>query len=303
MRALRRRAIGSASTALLASVVACNGSLPGTAAPEGTASSLPLALPATIDETIVPKRLVRNPNPLELPSTGATFQERQFVYAVPDAMLASARVGSSLELRLARVEAMDGTDVVVRMGTGPAYTIHPAYLVAPIPGRASKGDRVIAPYRDTLRHAIVQRESKALVVVRYGDADASIGEQGLPPAEVGLLRGGLEPGSYALHRRDEGLGLVLLVSAGADGDGTVRWLALGAEGEALRIEASRLQPVPDMRHVKPDGAVLIPWHGAMVPATVRTVDPSGLVTVRRPRVGPPLTFGYDMVMPAPRAEP
>ncbi|MBM4357386.1 MAG: hypothetical protein FJ096_04675 [Deltaproteobacteria bacterium] len=291
--------MGALGSAVLASLLACQSSAESIAAPEGSASAAPLATPRELDETVVPPPRRTNPNPLELPLSGGPFAEGAFVYAVPERMLASAKLGASLELRAARVEAMDGRDVIVRIGTGPAYSIHPAYVVAPRPGRVQRGTRVIAPHRERLRHGIVQRETRNHVFVRHTDVGVPLGDQAILPAELGVLGTGLEPGAHALATTEPGKRLVVLVSSGAHPDGVVRWLALGAEGEAMLLAATDLTPAANAHNLKPGASVVVAWRGEMVPATVRTVEPSGLVSVKRPRMGPALFVGPDMLLPAP----
>jgi hypothetical protein len=282
---------------------ACRSPTESSAPVEASASASPALPPRELDETVVPPLRRTNPNPLDLPMTGGTFAEGAFVYAVPERMLATAKPGLSLELRAARVEAMDGRDVIVRIGTGMAYSIHPAYLVAPRPGRVQRGTRVIVPHRERLRHGVVQRQNRNHIVVRYSDVGASLGEQSILAEEVGVLGTDLEPGSYALHRGDRGTRLVQLVSSGSHPDGVVRWLALGAEGEALLLTASEVAPVPNGRNLKPGSTVLVAWRGEMVPGTVRALEPTGLVAVKRPRVGPTLIVGPDMIVSDPTGTP
>ena len=282
---------------------ACESS-PGTVSPPATtAKDASVAQPREVDETVVPKRRSAEPNPLGLPAANVTFTEGQFVYAVPEAMLTTAKVGVSLELRAAKVESMDGHDVIVHAASGPAYNIHAGYVVAPRMKPVQRGTRVMVPYRAQLRHATVQRQVKNQIVVRYGDVGVALGDQAIAIDEVGVLGGGLEPGAYALARHEHGQHLVLLVSLGMHADGARRWLVLGPEGEARILDADELTPLGDARKLKPGSSVLVAWHGDMVPATLRTIEPSGLVSVKRPRVGPTLIVGIDMIAPAPATTP
>lgn len=262
-----------------------------------TATAVAMTPPREVDETIVPRRRPTNPNPLELPPAATALAAGAFVYAVPEPMLAAAKLGTSLELRAARVEGMDGADVVVRMGTGPAYSIHPGYVVVPRLDRVARGTRVIVPHRERLRHGVVDRQVQKRIVVRYGDVGIALGEQSILAEEVGVLRGGLEPGAYALAKDDRGPLLVLLVSASSGGNGAERWLVFGEEGTARLVPSSELSPIPDVRKQKPGSPVRVAWHGRMVPATLRSVEPTGLIVVKRARVGPALVVGPDMVMP------
>jgi hypothetical protein len=295
------RYLGFACALLLA---ACDSAADDPTAPEATASSAPLAAPKEIDETVVPKRQGVEPNPLGLPAASVTYSEGQFVYAVPNAMLATAKVGKSLELRAAHVETMDGHDVIVRTGTDSPYTIHPGYVVAPKFVHVERGARVFVPHRGRLRHGVVQRQVKNQLIVRYADVGVPPGDQTIALDEVGVLGGGLEPGGYAIARHAEGQHLVMLVSSGVHADGTTQWFVLGPEGEARLYDAKDLATIPDARKLKPGSSVLVAWHGDMVPATLRTIDPTGVVSVKRPHVGAAIVVGIDLVIPAPpTAEP
>jgi hypothetical protein len=281
----------------LATSIGCDGPEESAEAPAPTASVIAVTAPREVDETVVPPRRLATPNPLGLPPTSSKLAEGTFVYAVPEKMLSSSKLGASLELRAAKVEAMDGNDVLVRMGNGPAYAVHPGYVVVPRPGKVARGTRVLVPYRERLRHGVVERQSHERIVVRYGDVDAARGEHGILAEEVGILSGGLEPGSSALVKDERGQALVLLISATRDAEGVERWLALGEEGTSRLVATSELSPVPDVRKLKPGSSVRVAWHGRMVPATLRAVEPNGLVSVKRPRVGPVLLVGPDFVMP------
>lgn len=275
----------------------------GEAPPETSASATPIVVPREVDETVVPPRRTPNPNPLDLPATGATYATGQVVYTVPERALAEAKVGSSFQLRAAKVESMDGLDVIVRMGTGPAYTVHSAYVVAPRSGRVERGALVLAPYRELLRHGVVQKRMKTQVALRYGDVALPIGEQVLDLEAVGLLEGGLEPGAYALERDPQSVRVVQLVSSGKHADGVTRWLTLGADGEARLVDEKSLGTMPDSRKLKADAPVLVAWRGEMVPGVVKSVETLGILTVKRPRVGPAMVVGYDLVMPAAKTGP
>lgn len=265
---------------------------PADAAP----SASPLLQGRALDETIVPPIRRAEPNPLGLPMTSGTFAAGAFVYAVPEAMLAVGKVGRSFELRAARVEAMDGRDVIVRIGTSAAYSVHPAYLIAPRPGRVRRGSLVLVPHHGRMRHGVVQRQTRNHIVVRYGDVGVPLGDQNVLPNEVGLLGGGFEPGSYATTHESTHPRLVQLVSVGVHPDGVERWLALGEEGEARLIPTAELSPMPDARTFKSGRAVLVAWRGNLVPGTVKATESTGLITVKRAHLGPALLVGPDMAV-------
>lgn len=263
-----------------------------------SAGAVSVAAPREVDETVVPKRLALRPNPLGLPAANVTFSEGKFVYTVPEAMFATAKLGGSLELRAARVESMDGPDVSVRSNSGPPYTVHAGYIVAPEFKRVERGTRVMVPHHGNLRHGTVQRQVMNQVVIRYGDVGVALGDQSIAVEEVGVFGTGLEPGAYALAHSNHELQLVLLVSAGVHADGIRRWFVLGPDGDARIVDAKELTAVADARTLKPGSAVLVAWHGTMVPATLQSIDVRGLVSVKRPRSGPTLLVGIDMVTPA-----
>jgi len=281
----------------IAALIGCSGPEDTAESPAPSATALAMTAPRDVDETVVPPRRLANPNPLSLPPSPLKLEEGTFLYAVPERMLSSAKLGASLELCAAKVEAMDGSDIVVRMGNGPAYAVHPGYVVVPKTSKVARGTRVVVPHRERLRHGVVERQTRERIVVRYSDVDAARGGHGFLAEEVGVLSGGLEPGGYALVKDESGHALLLLVSVARDSEGTERWLALGEEGATRLVAASELAPVPDVRKLKPGSPVRVAWHGRMVPATLREVEPSGLVSVKRPRVGPALLVGSDLVMP------
>jgi hypothetical protein len=265
----------------------------------GSASARAALAPQGIDESVVPPRRPTPSNPLGLPAATPTLPKGQRVYVVPERMLASAKIGNSLELCAATVEGMDGHDVIVRIGHDAAFSIHAGYLVIPRQGRVQRGSRVIASYRERLRHAVVQRVVGKKVAVRFSDAAAYLGDQLLEADDLGVLGEGLEPGAYALEPHARGFRHVLLVSSAIHVDGTKRWLVLGAAGEARLLAEKDLSLVPTASRSKPGSAVLVAWRGEMVPGVLRSAETTGLYTVKRPRLGPLLVVGPDMVMPAP----
>jgi hypothetical protein len=249
---------------------------------------------------VLPPRQPFDSNPLGLPGQPVPVKEGQRVFAVPQPMLARARVGSSLVLRAATVEGREGDDLVVRVGTGIPYPVHPAYVVVPRPGRMGRGTPVFAAYRGVLRHGVVKNLSLDRVVVRYTDLGFKLADQKLVPARVGVLAPGvLMPGGQAVARQDGELRHVQLVSTGVHSDGKKRWLVIGHLGEAQLVEETALVPLPARRfRAKVGTTVLAAWRGTMVPAKLLTIDRPGLFTVKRARTARRLLVGPGMLMEA-----
>jgi hypothetical protein len=137
-------------------------------------------------------------------------------------------------------------------------------------------------------------------VVRFTDVGVSVRDQKIEPLRIGRLEGGLEPGGYAVHRREDEWRHVLLVSS-AKHRGAERWLVLGRAGAAELVDAQQLQAMPLRLKPKPKkGTTLwVAWRGTMVPAAVRKSESAELFTLDRARSGAPLVLGIGMVMPPP----
>ncbi len=249
---------------------------------------------------VLPPRQAVDTNPLGLPSRQVEVPEGQRVFAVPAAMLRQARVGSSLTLKAATVEGREGDDLVVRVGTGVAYPIHPAYVVVPQRGRVRRGTPVFAAYRGVMRHGVVKNLRLDRVVVRFTDLGFKLGDQKLNTGRVGVLEPGrLMPGGRAVMDLDGVLAHVELVSVGAHRDGKQRWLVLGVRGQARLVEEGALTPLPARRFKPKVGApVLAAWRGEMVPAKLVSIDRPGLFTVKRERTSRRLLVGPGMIMAA-----
>jgi hypothetical protein len=249
---------------------------------------------------VLPPRQPFDSNPLGLPGRPPEVKEGQRVFAVPQRMLAKARQGSSLRLEAATVKGREGDALVVRVGTGVPYPVHPAYVVVPKLGRMGRGTPVFAAYRGVLRHGVVKNLSLDRVVVRYTDLGFKLGDQKVVRSRIGVLQPGkLMAGGQAVAPQGDELRHVQLVSSGAHSDGKKRWLAIGHRGEALLLEESALIPLPPRRFKPKLGAtVLVPWRGIMVPGKLVSRDRPGLFTVKRERTARRLLVGPGMIMDA-----
>jgi hypothetical protein len=219
------------------------------------------------------------------------------VYTVPTRVLETARVGSSFVLRAATAQAVEGGNLIVRIGREPSYPVHPAYVIVPQRGQLPRGCPVLAPYRGQLGHAVVTAAKRDLVTVRYTDIGPGYGDQPLPVRDVAPQSPGLAPGNHAVVTDGEVMHFVLLLSGGVHPDGKRRWLVLGYAGEAGLVEEERLQPIRLDYQPKVGTMVYAPWLGTMVPAKVTDVDPHGVLTVRRASTAPPLVLGPGMLLP------
>jgi len=263
----------------------------------GTAASARVPLEEGI---ILPSPRTFDPNPLGLPPMAPVPMERgQRVFAAAPRMVRSAKLGSAFLLSMATFLAMEGSDYVVRVGYGEPYQVHPGYVVVPKPGRFRRGAVVFAGYRDRLHHGVVTGLRRDRIMVQYTDLGFRLGDQRLAPDRIGLLKGGLEPGTYAAYRAEQEYRHVLLVSGALHPDGKKLWLAIEHEGEIRLLDEASLIPLPRPRFKPKKGSVVLAaWRGAMVRATVRDLERPGLYTVKRPRSGAPLLVGPDMIMPA-----
>jgi hypothetical protein len=214
-------------------------------------------------------------------------------------MLRGAKLGSALALHAATVLGREGDDVILRVGHGAPYSIHPAYVVTLRRARLGRETPVIAAYRERLSHAVVKGLARDRVVVRYTDLGFKLGDQKLKLDKIGVLTPGVAaPGGYAVYRAEHEYRHVLLVSEAVHADGKRRWLAIGHGGESLLLESNLVTPLPVARFVpKVGSSLLAAWRGTMVLATVEDVDRPGLYRVARPRTSPTLLLGPGMIMP------
>lgn len=293
--------VGLLVMALVVLATGCGDALQGDTA--DTAAPVASTVPSLLEEEfVVPPSTSPDPNPLDLPPIAAPkgLEKGQRVFAVPPEMLRDLAPGHVVEMRAAyyRGEA-EGGAMLVRVGFGPTYAIHPGYVVVPRRGRFGRGVRVIASYRGRLHHGVVSSLRRDRVVVQFTDLGFKLGEQRLDPKRIGKLGAGLEPGGFAVRSTEQGLAHVLLVSSGSHPDGKERWLTIGHLGIVDLVESEKLQPLPPKRlRLRKGDAVRAAWHGTMVPGTLREFDRPGLYTVKRPRSGAPLLVGPGMIMPA-----
>ena len=247
----------------------------------------------------LPPDRIHDSNPLGLPAGQIDVAKGDRVFAVPERMLQGAKLGSSFALRAATVLGRDGDDVVLRVGNGAPYNIHPAYVVSLRRARVGRETPVIAAYRGSLHHGVVKGLWRDKVVVRYTDLGFKLPDQKLEVDKIGVLSVGVAtPGGYAVYRAEHEYRHVLLVSEATHDDGKRRWLAVGHSGETLLLDADQVSALPAARFSpKVGGTVLAAWQGTMVPGTVQDLDRPGLYRVARPRTGPTLLLGPGMIMP------
>ncbi len=293
-----------ALTAALALICGCPAeSTPSSAAsPTADSTATGSAVVPAVGLVLPPRRNF-NPNPLNLPARALTLKKDQLVFAVPKRILAQAKLGSTLILRAATVLTMDGAEVIVRVGDGPSYNIHPGYLIVPKAGRMRRNARVIVNYRGKLRHGIVRNDLRKRVSIRYTDLGVKRPNRTIAVRNVGLLPAGLQPGSFAVYRAEHEHKHVLLVSSAKHPDEVRRWLVLGHNGQARIMEEEQLRAMPARYAPKVGTELLVTWRGSMVPATLRRVDKPGLFTVRRARAGAPFIVGPGQIMPRARPGP
>jgi hypothetical protein len=236
-------------------------------------------------------------NPLGLPPRVVELGRKKRIFTFSDRMLESARIGSTLVLYAATALGVDGDDVVVEGRAGGApYKVHGAYvIVVPDESRLVPGTPVVAEWNGALKHGVVTRLVKDKIGVRYTDMDAGTPEALLRGAHVFAQKEGLEPGSYAALRGDDGYRHVQLVSR-FESSGAVRWLALGFGGAALVAEAERLAPIPARADPKPGAEVWAEYLGAMRKGTLTGVNGPGFAIVKFERAGKPVSVGWGLFM-------
>ncbi len=247
---------------------------------------------------VLPKPRSFDPNPLRLPARTVSVAKGIRVYAVPQRVLEQARLGSTMPLRAASVEGVDGENIVVRAFSHVSYPIHPDYVVVPPQGPVRRRAPVLVSYRRKLRHAVATTVRRDRIRVRYTDLGVSLGERWLNPREVAPAPAGLAPGNYAVFRDSTGWSHVLLVSSAVHSDGKKRWLVLSYGAEARLVEHDKLRPMSPSFKPRPGNSVLVAFRGKMVPGRVKTADRFGIYTVRRRRMSSPLVVGFEMLLPA-----
>lgn len=290
----RRNAIWIASALLVACGTSGDGRSGDPAAPAPSApSASPVAAPAP----------VLDPNPFKLPASPLRLDKGGRVFTVSDAMLAGAKLGSTLVLQAATVVGLDGELLVIENKSGPSYKVHPAYAIA-VPDAAAirPSDPVITEGAGLMRHAVVKKHVKDRVTVRYTDGDMRIAELVVKSTRFLRQNEGLLPGNFAALGDGETLRHVLLVST-FDDAGEKKWLALGAGGAAMVVPERSLEPIPIKLAVRSGAVVLAEHNGVLRKATVTNASDPGVFTVRYERAGRPVTVGWGSIMPLAQDKP
>ncbi len=248
------------------------------------------------DVVLPPHRaLPTNPLGLPYPETESMAQGDR-VYAVVRQSLLDAALGKTLVLRLSRVVGREGEQVLVRQPSGVPYAIHPAYVVPLRRGRFRRRGSVLAPRGGRMTHAVVRTFRRKKIVVQYTDVGLRLGQQAIARNQLGTLTGALQAGGFAIHEDGPLRRHVTLVSKGTHRDGKVRWLVLSYGSVATLVEHERLRRLPRTRRLKAGDDVLVAWRGLMTPGVIRKVEPSGLMSVKRPRFGGLTIAGPGMVL-------
>ena len=277
--------------ACCAMLMACDN---GAATAEPAATAAPGSAPvAPAEGFIMPPAVPHDSNPLGLPPKPVpTLKNGQRIFAVPPEMLQTAEPGKALAMLAATSQGADGEDMLVRVGHGEIYAIHPGYVIVPTLARFNRGAEVIANYRGKLHHGVVKGLSRDRIVVRFTDLGFKPADQKIASDRLGVLGAGLVPGAYAAHRSATEYRLVQLVSRAGD-----KWLVLEHGGQARLIAADQLRRLPERRFKPKVGStVLVSWRGSMVRGQVRSLDRPGLYTVKRPRTGGAVMVGLSQMM-------
>jgi hypothetical protein len=263
----------------------------------GTAvASAKTAKPIPTLPTLPPKRAA-NPNPLGLPDSGLRSKKGRRVFAVSQAGLNHARLGSTLILRAARVLEQKGELLRLRVRHGSSYTIHNSYVIAPQKRRFRRGNPVFANYHSKLRHGVVHSLFMRKVAVQYTDIGRKARPARLAHDEVGHLPPGLQPGAYAVYSDGRSEHHVLLVSSGRHLDGSLKWLVLGYGSSARVVLASQLRAIPQRLRLKPGAEVSVAWRGRFVDGVVRSADKRArLFRVKRARSGSTMLVGPGQLL-------
>lgn len=292
--------------ALALLLVGCSSDPPPTEAPSPAASAAAAPLVSSVhleqEPPAAPAAVSLGPaspsNPLGLPSRPVTLGTRKRVFAVPERVLAGARLGSTLVLASTTAVGPDGDELLVEgsAGSGP-YRIHGAYVI-PVPDapRVGPGDAVITEHNGVMRHAVVSRLVKDRVGLRYTDGDTRAPESVLWDARIIGAREGLHPGNYAALREGEAFRHVLLVSSFGQG-ADEKWLALGYGGAARVVARAELVPIPIRFAPKVGAEVWGEWVGTLRKGTVTASPERGFFVVKFERAGPPVTLGWGSILP------
>ncbi len=266
---------------------------PGVVAPVAPSGAAAPPVPAA------PRPVVANPNPLKLPPRELDLAAGARVFAVPEAMLNGAKLGSTLVLAAAKVVSRDGDALLLETREGAPYKLHPAYVI-PIDAAAKRpgvGDPVLAEWAGVLRHGVLRAWKKDRPVVRFFDASDN-GDRVLDGSLLQRAQDGFRPGNYAAARIGDELHHVLLVSP-VEGE-SKRWLVLGLAGAAMLVEEIALSAIPVRWEPKENAPVLAESLGRMRPGVVKSLDRPGLATVKFERAGRPSVLGWGFLMPPTR---
>ncbi len=277
---------------------------PSTSAALVLPSSRVVVAEAPSDAPAAPAPASASPsNPLGLPPVRISLSSKKRVFAVPERMLASAKLGSTFVLYAATALGLEGDDVLVEgsAGGGP-YRVHAGYVI-PVPdtARLRPQDAVVAEWNGTLRHGLVTRLVKDRIGVRFTDVDGRVPEVLLRDARLIEQSEGLHPGNYVAVRDGETYRHAMLVSALGQGAGR-RWLALGFGGAATLVDEADLTPIPLHFAPKNGAEVWAVWVGTMRKGSVQGSPDPGFFSVKLERAGPPITVGRGFLM-APIATP
>lgn len=294
---LSRWRVRAASLALFALLGCDHGPSPSPATSAPTSPVLPLPSIATPNPIVPPPpATLDDPNPLRLPPRKIKLDPGRRVFTFSDRMLAKAKVGSTLILYASTVTGLDGDDLIIEGKAGPNYKVHAGYVI-PVPDDPAVrlGDAVLTEWNGAMKHAVVTKIVKGIVMVRYTDMDAKTPEGHLKNARFIRQTDGLLPGNYAAMRDGSDWKHVLLVSPASDGD-RKRWFALGFGGAALVADEADLRPIPVKFTAKIGSEIWAEWVGTMRKATVQSLDDPALFTVKYERAGRPAVVGWGLAM-------
>ena len=266
------------------------------AAAEGTAG--PAAATASAGDSeadgfVLPPKRPFDPNPLNLSASAAIPPKGALVYAIPKAVLAQLKEGSTVVLRKSVVEGRDGDAVVVRRSWHDPYPIHPGYLLTPNRDKLRRGDFVLAAYQGRLHHAVVVTLLHRTAIIRYTDLGRKLSDQRVKPEALSRIAPGFHPGALAVYQQGSDWRHAMLISKTGSS-----WFTIGYGGEAKLVPEDELVAVPRELRPKPKtGTKLwVVWRGEMVDATVRKIESPELFVLKRPRAGTTILAGIGQVM-------
>ncbi|MBK8252568.1 MAG: hypothetical protein IPK82_07860 [Polyangiaceae bacterium] len=267
---------------------------------DGSSGDVTPSLPPSVtasSQAAPPVKVVLDPNPLKLPPVSLKLDGGKRVLAVPQEVLANAALGSTFVLSAATVVGFDGDLLVLEGKSGSAYKLHPAYAIAIADdAKVRPSDPVVIEHQGNLRHGVIKKYVKDRLTVRLTDGDSRVVEVPMKTTRVMRQQDGLYAGNYAALGDADGQKHVLLVSSFEDG-GEKKWLALGAGGAAMVVNARSLEAIPVKFQPRVGASVLAAHNGVMRKATVTGASEQGIVTVKYERAGRPATVGWGFFMP------